>query len=151
MKRLFLILFITTAMTVVSVAQPRAIGIRIGGNQEVTFQQGIHYGKRFVQFDVGSFYAKGLQITWTYNWLSQAIGNSAFSVYGGIGLGAGFIFGDNTNAWYPRFLDTKATDYMERKLNGHYDVTDLEDWQHNSDSNIVSIIYHLPYRSTIVR
>ena len=46
MKRLFLILFITTAMAVVSVAQPRAIGIRIGGNQEVTFQQGIHYGKR---------------------------------------------------------------------------------------------------------
>lgn len=117
MKRLFLILFITTAMTVVSVAQPRAIGVRIGGNQELSFQQGIHYGKRFVQFDVGSFYAKGLQITWTYNWLSQAVGNSAFSVYGGLGLGAGFIWGENDNAWYPRFLDTKAPDYMERKLN----------------------------------
>ena len=73
MKRLFLILLITTATAAVSIAQPRAIGIRIGGNQELSFQQGIHYGKRFVQFDVGSFYAKGLQITWTYNWLSQAV------------------------------------------------------------------------------
>lgn len=117
MKRLFLILFITTATAAVSIAQPRAIGIRIGGNQELSFQQGIHYGKRFVQFDVGSFYAKGLQITWTYNWLSQAVGNSAFSVYGGLGLGVGFIWGDNNNAWYPRSLDPKAPDYIERKFN----------------------------------
>lgn len=115
MKRLFLILSICTAITTVAVAQPRAIGLRLGGNQELSFQQSIHYGYRFIQFDVGTYYAnKAIQITWTHNWVSQSINSSAFSVYGGGGIGIGFSINNKDNDWYPRFWDKNATDYAYR-------------------------------------
>lgn len=126
MKKLFLVLFLGTVLSSVATAQPRSIGLRLGGNQELTIQQYLNGQSQFLQIDAGMFYgSKGLQATVTYNWLSQSLNSPAFSLYGGFGLALGYSWADND--WYPRFLDTKAPDYQtkwnERVANRRYFFT----------------------------
>jgi hypothetical protein len=105
MKKLVLL----AALAVISVngiyAQPRAIGLRLGGNQELTYQQYVGHDNTFLQIDVGSFYFQGIQVEVTYNWLFG--GAEAFSTYAGFGVGAGFNFQDN--AWYARVFNDPET------------------------------------------
>ena len=92
-------------------AQPRSIGLRLGGNQELTYQQYLgkeeKAGKTFLQIDLGAFYFKGVQGTVTYNWFSKP--NRNFIAFGGFGAGGGYSFKDNQ--WYPDFLNKKSPNY----------------------------------------
>ena len=98
MKKLCLFLFLSVASVSVVMAQPRSIGLRLGGNQELTFQQYVNSESNFIQLDAGSFYFSGLQVTVTYNWLSHSLNNPNFSVYGGLGAALGYNWGNND--WY---------------------------------------------------
>jgi len=115
MKKIILILFpLLIAANIF--AQPRAIGLRVGGNQEITFQQYLGKDvKNFLQIDLGSFYFKGLQTTVTYNWLSAP--NRNFSAFGGFGAGFGYSFKDNR--WYPNFLNKQSPNY-EKNVSKSY-------------------------------
>ena len=108
MKKLTFLLTISVLFVVNAFAQPRSIGLRLGGNQELTFQQYLgSEEKSFLQIDLGSFYFKGLQASVTCNWISGQSGN--FSAFGGIGAGLGYSFKDNF--WYPNFLNKKSKNY----------------------------------------
>ena len=61
MKKLCLFLFLSVASVSIVMAQPRSIGLRLGGNQELTFQQYVNSESNFIQLDAGSFYFSGLQ------------------------------------------------------------------------------------------
>ncbi len=117
MKKLCLFLFLSVASVSIVMAQPRSIGLRLGGNQELTFQQYVNSESNFVQLDAGSFYFRGLQVTVTYNWLSHSLNNPNFSVYGGLGAALGYNWGDND--WYHplRFADKNDTKYSEKWKN----------------------------------
>lgn len=116
MKKLFLMLFLGTVLSSVAVAQPRSIGLRLGGNQELTIQQYLNGQSQVLQIDAGMYYGtKGLQATVTYNWFSQSVNSPAFSLYGGFGVALGYSWADNE--WYPRFWDTKAADYQTKYNN----------------------------------
>jgi hypothetical protein len=91
-------------------SQPRSIGLRLGGNQELTFQQYLgREEKTFLQIDLGDFYFKGLQASATYNWISAP--NNNFAAYGGFGFGFGYSFKDNF--WYPNFLNKDSENYAK--------------------------------------
>ncbi|MDR3326876.1 MAG: putative porin [Prevotellaceae bacterium] len=95
-------------------AQPRSIGLRLGGNQELSYQHYVGGNEvNIIQIDMGSFYFQGLQATVTYNWMSN--GNSPFSTYGGFGVGLGFNWGNND--WYPRFWEKEDPDYAFKYAN----------------------------------
>ncbi len=115
MKKIVLTTFAIVAIAVSVVAQPKAIGIRAGGNQELSFQMYTGgYGTNMVQLDFGSYYFTGLQTTLTYNWLSASSDN-AFAAYGGFGAAVGFNWGDND--WYPRFMDKQDPNYLTNLAN----------------------------------
>jgi len=108
MKKLTLLLTIGVLFVGNAFAQPRSIGLRLGGNQELTFQQYLgREEKTFLQVDLGSFYFKGLQASVTCNWISGQ--NRNFSAFGGFGAGIGYSFKDNL--WYPNFLNKKSKNY----------------------------------------
>ena len=95
------------------VSQPRNIGLRLGFNQEISYQ---HYigGKRsnFLQIDAGSYYASGLQISVTHNWITSTE-NGNFSFYGGFGIGAGFNWKDN-DLYATALWDKSNPDYKKK-------------------------------------
>lgn len=111
MKRLSFLAFLSIAFVSLAVAQPKAIGLRLGGNQELSYQQFVKGGDNMLQIDLGSFYFQGLQGTLTYNWYSPT-NNPAFGVYYGFGVAGGFSWGDN--GWYPKFWDKKDPNYEKR-------------------------------------
>ena len=108
MKRFLLLSIIGVLFVGNAFAQPRSIGVRLGGNQELTYQQYLgKEEKKFLQVDLGSFYFKGIQGTATYNWVS--VPNRNVVGYGGFGAAFGYSFKDNQ--WYPDFLNKKSANY----------------------------------------
>ena len=110
MKKNLLLSIICVLFVGNAFAQPRSIGLRLGGNQELTYQQYIGKDKEqksFLQIDLGSFYFKGVQGTLTFNWLSETRSN--FSAFGGVGAAFGYSLKDNR--WYPNFLNKKSANY----------------------------------------
>ncbi|MDR0810746.1 MAG: hypothetical protein LBN23_00490, partial [Paludibacter sp.] len=67
-KILFTIIFI--AATLAATAQPRAIGVRLGWANEITYQHSLS-DNNYLQFDGGliGFGAYGAQVVGTYNWV----------------------------------------------------------------------------------
>lgn len=100
MKKVLFIIALTL-MTVVSAAQPRSIGARLGyGAQEVSYQ---HYlGNQFLQFDLGTANFESIQLHATYNWI---IGNPGWTTkgewyfFGGVGLGTGYFSSSKNNSY----------------------------------------------------
>lgn len=111
MKRLSFLAFLSIMFVSVATAQPKSIGLRLGGNQELSYQHFVNLGDNMLQVDLGSYYFQGLQGTLTYNWYSHT-NNPAFGVYYGFGAGAGFSWGDND--WYPKFWDKQDPNYDHR-------------------------------------
>jgi len=118
MKKSTILLIISVLFIGNVFAQPRSIGLRLGGNQELTFQQYVGEGeKAFLQIDLGSFYFKGIQGTVTYNWVSNAP-HSNFSTFGGFGASVGYSFKDNQ--WYPNFLNKSSENYQKNLAKAYW-------------------------------
>ncbi|MDR0829690.1 MAG: hypothetical protein LBN95_06225 [Prevotellaceae bacterium] len=101
MKKIILIgIFGIAAIT--ATAQPRSIGVRLGINQELSFQQYVRNEDNIIQFDAGAFAAQGAQVSLTFNWITPAK-NSNFASYGGFGVGGGYSAKDNF--WYYKYKD----------------------------------------------
>ena len=87
MKKIFLIAAIALGFAVAASAQPKAIGLRIGGGAELSYQ---HYvGSNFIEADLGLESFKTLGIAATYNFSIAEFGDG-FKFYAGPGIGLGF-------------------------------------------------------------
>ncbi|MDR2684625.1 MAG: hypothetical protein LBB53_04510 [Prevotellaceae bacterium] len=106
MKKSLMILIAAMTIAATAAAQPRAIGLRLGSGDEVSYQHSISE-KGFLQADAG-FYSwfRGIELTATYNHILftpswTEYGEWNFSVGGGIGGGYAWsvpnalIYGDN--------------------------------------------------------
>lgn len=87
MKKIILIAAIMLGFAVASSAQPKAIGLRIGGSAELSYQY--YVGSNFIEADLGLESFKHLGIAATYNFMISEFG-SGFGFYAGPGVGLGF-------------------------------------------------------------
>ncbi|MCL2290092.1 MAG: hypothetical protein FWC34_05220 [Bacteroidetes bacterium] len=92
MKKLALLIVIMIATYVVAVAQPRAIGGRLGWGVGASYQHG--FGEKgMLQADVDFISFSGIQGTATYNWIfpiNSWNGSGSWSWYAGVGGGGGY-------------------------------------------------------------
>lgn len=89
MKKIIVVLIAVFALTAVASAQPRAIGIRGGGNgAEVSYQHSL--GGNFLEFDLG-LAQKAFGLTAIYDFNFYSVDN--FNFYAG--PGASIVLGNN--------------------------------------------------------
>lgn len=86
MKKIIAIAVAMLAFVAVANAQSRALGVRIGGNAEVSYQHS--FGENFLEVDGGIFFSHGFYAAGIYNFVFASEGN--FNFYGGPGATLGF-------------------------------------------------------------
>ena len=87
MKKIILIAAMVLGFAVAASAQPKAIGLRIGGGAELSYQHNV--GANFIEADLGLESFKHLGVAATYNFMISEFGNG-FGFYAGPGVGLGF-------------------------------------------------------------
>lgn len=91
MKKVLLFATLFLTISVVAIAQPRAIGGRLGSNLEVSYQHSL--GKNFVELDAGLVgFGAGFQLTGIYNFIVLSPNwtpQGEWNLYAGPGLGVG--------------------------------------------------------------
>ena len=106
MKKVIVTLVLICTMAGVAMAQPRAIGARLGGNVEFSYQHSIAAGAMFVDFTVGAHNYwnpwGSVQATAMFDWV-WGIGASNWNWYIGPGVGVSFNYGKawNENGYLP--------------------------------------------------
>jgi len=104
MKKLSLLIIILIATCTVALAQPRAVGGRIGFGIGASYQH--EFGDKNmlqVDLDVAGFYS--IQATATYNWIfpiSSWSGPGSWNYYAGVGFGAGYAWWGDWVRWVSR-------------------------------------------------
>ena len=97
MKKIILIAAMALGFVVTAVAQPRAIGVRLGNGLEVSYQHTLD--NNFIQADLGLMgFGANINANATYNWTlakPQWTDRGEWSVYAGpgAGLGLGWVGG----------------------------------------------------------
>ena len=112
MKKLSLFFIVLLATATVAMAQPRAIGMRLGWGVGASYQHSVGE-KNMVQvdLDIASFYA--IQATATYNWLFPLnVKSGSMNLYAGVGLGLGY-------AWWGDMLALRRGSHHSY-WRGHY-------------------------------
>lgn len=92
MKKVLLFATLFLTISVVAIAQPRAIGGRLGYNVDVSYQHSL--GKNFVELDAGLVgFGAGFQLTGIYNFIIVSPNwtpKGEWNFYAGPGLGVGY-------------------------------------------------------------
>jgi len=93
MKKFFLLTLSALVFTLAASAQPRAIGLRLGGNAEVSYQHTI-VNDNFLELDLGAYYRTcgvegGVGLVGIYDFVLANTNN--FSFYVGPGAQIGFF------------------------------------------------------------
>ena len=95
MKKTLILAIILIATCTVSLAQPRAIGVRIGWGAGASYQHGFGE-KNMLQVDLDAYlFEQGIQATATYNWIfpfHSWKGNGSWNWYAGVGGGIGMLW-----------------------------------------------------------
>ena len=144
MKKFGLIVFIMAAFAAIAVAQPRAIGGRLGYGVEVSYQHGLGESN-MVSVDLGLPGFAGVEDAATYDWINPGgltipwEEKGSWNWYAGVGANAGFYgfnsiagfggvagrIGIEYNFWFPLQL---SLDYRPvigiRGANGHVEFND---------------------------
>jgi hypothetical protein len=87
MKKIILIAALVLGFAAAASAQPKAIGLRIGGGAELSYQHNV--GANFIEADLGLESFKNLGVAATYNFSIAEFGDG-FKFYAGPGIGLGF-------------------------------------------------------------
>lgn len=104
MKRFGLLVFIMAAFAAIAVAQPRAIGGRIGYGFEVSYQHGLGESN-MVNIDLGLPGFVGVEAAATYDWINPGgheipwNEQGSWNWYAGVGAGVGFYGFDYPSAF----------------------------------------------------
>ena len=78
-KKLFTVSLFIFVFLAAAIAQPKAVGLRVGGDAEVSYQNSI--GENFLELDLGmAFVGRGLQLTGIYDFVFARSGNFNFYV-----------------------------------------------------------------------
>jgi len=95
MKKILILVTIFFATCIVSLAQPRTIGARVGWGVGASYQHGFGE-KNMLQVDLDFFsFEAGLQATAIYNWIfpfNSWKGAGSWNWYAGVGGGIGMLF-----------------------------------------------------------
>ncbi|MBO7647346.1 MAG: hypothetical protein J6S56_04525 [Bacteroidales bacterium] len=96
MKKIIVSLILICTMAGVSMAQPRAIGARLGGNVEFSYQHDLAGGAMFVELTAGAsnYWSPwgSVGVASMFDWV-WGIGASNWNWYVGPGVGVGFNYG----------------------------------------------------------
>ncbi len=95
MKKLFLSLVLVAGFAVAAVAQPRAIGARLGWGADFSYQHSVGE-KNMVNLEVGIPAFHGIQAAATYDWVFPITSwqeKGTWNWYAGVGAGVGFYWG----------------------------------------------------------
>lgn len=93
MKKFFLIIGLLAGISLAVVAQPRAIGARLGYNLEVSYQHSL--GENFLEIDAGAFGFSGVHAAVIYDWIFASPSwtpKGEWDWYAGVGGAGGFGF-----------------------------------------------------------
>ena len=93
MKKIILVAALVLGFAAAAVAQPRAIGIRLGMSTEATYQHTL--GENFIEANVGIFSYNALNASASYNWMVARpdwTSRGEWGVYAGPGVAMGFCF-----------------------------------------------------------
>ena len=91
MKKLVVLLVVITTTCSIAMAQPRAIGVRLGYGAEASYQHSL--GDNMLQADLGLFGWWGVEGAVTYNWIFPINSwqkKGTWNWYAGVGGGGGF-------------------------------------------------------------
>lgn len=70
MKRWILPILLFFALTFISQAQPKSVGIRLGGECQISYQHNVGRGRNFIEFDMGvQALGKGLSLAGAYDFM----------------------------------------------------------------------------------
>ncbi|MDR2840169.1 MAG: hypothetical protein LBV75_02730 [Paludibacter sp.] len=100
MKKFIWLSLLCICATAISVAQPRAVGLRLGTSTEASYQHS--FGEsNYLQADAGFSYISGIQAVATYNWIVARpdwtdYGTWEWFVGGGAGVGISSTFSNDT-------------------------------------------------------
>ena len=127
MKKLIITLSIVFLFAVTAIAQPKAIGLRLGYNAEASYQH--FFGKNFIQLDAGTFYGfRGVSFSPTFNF-SIAKPNwtpkGEWEFYAGPGLSTGYFFGYSGSVLYKdgSVKNGRHGDYFYLGLSGMFGLS----------------------------
>ena len=123
MKKLIITLSIVFLFAVTAIAQPKAIGLRLGWNWEASYQHSLGE-KAFLQLDLGTYnFFRGLSFSPTFNF-SIAKPNwtpkGEWEFYAGPGLSTGYYFGD---LYLYDIKDKRRGDYFYLGLSGMFGLS----------------------------
>ncbi|MBO4580982.1 MAG: hypothetical protein J5701_01675 [Bacteroidales bacterium] len=108
MKRLVLTLTLVLGIAATMIAQPRAIGGRLGNPIEFSYQHGI--GSGFLEIDAGAFFypALGVEAAVVYDWIFASPNwtpKGTWDWYAGVGGAGGFGFREHWHHKDPEHVD----------------------------------------------
>ncbi|MCL2290869.1 MAG: hypothetical protein FWC34_09255 [Bacteroidetes bacterium] len=132
MKKTLILAIIFIATCTVSLAQPRAIGGRLGWGAGVSYQHGLG-DKNMLQVDLDvSRFNMGIQATATYNWIfpfNSWKGAGSWNWYAGVGGGVGMYWPD----WwrYPTNHQVKIDDRSAKLFVGFAGATGMIGVEYN--------------------
>lgn len=96
MKKILTIAALMLAFAATSVAQPRALGLRLGYGAELSYQHYMGGGENFLEIDLGLTGFNSLNVAGVYDW--NLYQNGPWGVYGGAGAALGLgISEDNSH------------------------------------------------------
>ncbi len=98
MKKLILAVLLVIGTVTTVVAQPRAIGGRMGWGLEASYQHSMA-SAQYLQLDLGLVNFYGTQFTGTYNWIFATpdwTDDGTWEWFAGVGAGTGFIWETNS-------------------------------------------------------
>jgi len=121
MKKLYITIITILAFAVSSVAQPRAVGLKVGPVLEASYQHSVMRGDAFIQADFGFDYLNygykpGTKATATYNMIighPQWGGTNDWNFYVGPGISIGYV-GDSGN--YDYGIEEKGSETINGRM-----------------------------------
>ncbi len=91
MKKILLVAALVLGFAAAAVAQPRALGLRLGYGAELSYQHS--FGQNFIEADLGLNTFNALNAAATYNFSIAQFGGG-FNFYAGPGVALGLGFGE---------------------------------------------------------
>ena len=133
MKKAFFLIAMSV-MTIAAMAQPRAIGARLGWGVDLSYQHQL--GNNKIHLDVGVPCFNGLQGVCTYDWINPGgtavpwSGSGQWNWYVGVGAGVGYHgFYNNANYNHDANLSVGVAGRLGIEYRHSFPMTIAIDWR----------------------
>jgi len=135
MKKAFLVLALSVMAIAAAVAQPRAIGARLGWGVDLTYQHQL--GNNKIHLDVGVPFFNGVQGVCTYDWINPGgtnvpwSGNGQWNWYVGVGAGVGYhgFYNNENYTKHPANLGVGVAARLGIEYRHKFPMTIAIDWR----------------------